>query len=109
MKWVEVVLFRIQQNNIRFIVGSTSNKYLFLEIANLEIATSETKGAKQEQKEFIEEEPSCSFFFWVKFPHCPQLSLGAAESSLLLLTDGVTQSSLPVAQDIINTSLPLCP
>ena len=36
-------------------------------------------------------------------------TLGAAESSLLLLTDGVTQSSLPVAQGIINTSLPLCP
>ena len=32
------------------------------EETTLEIATSETKGAKQEQKEFIEEEPSCSFF-----------------------------------------------
>ena len=73
------------------------------EETTLEIATSETKGTKQEQKEFIEE--LSVFFFFSFFPFRGEISslpwtLGAAESSLLLPTDGATQSSLPVAQGI---------
>ena len=54
-----------------------------------------------EQKEFIEELSLffLFFFFCGEISSLP-LTLGAAESSLLLPTDGATQSSLPVAQGI---------
>jgi hypothetical protein len=65
----------------------------------LEIATtSETKGTKQEEKEFIEEDPSRSFFSDEK-SSLP--STQDAKESALPLTEGVIDTSFPMAQGII--------
>lgn len=60
--------------------------------------TSETKGTKHEQKEFIEEDPSSSVFSDKK-SSLPSTQ-GAKESLLLPLTEGSTKSSLRKSQGI---------
>lgn len=61
---------------------------------SLEIATtSESKWTEQEQKVFLEEDPSCSLY--------------SDEKSSLPLTQGTTESSFPMAEGAVHTSLPM--
>ncbi|XP_030966669.1 uncharacterized protein LOC115987288 isoform X3 [Quercus lobata] len=73
------------------------------EIGLAKATTSETKGTKLEQTEIIEERPSL-FRFSDERSQVPSTQ-GAIESVLPTITEGTTESPLPLAQYFVDTSL----